>query len=36
MAGAKMLLSVLDWLAVITSLAVKQLLVMTVALRLVR
>lgn len=36
MAGAKMLLSVLDRLAVVTLLAVKELLVMTVALRLVR
>ena len=36
MAGAKILLSVLDQLAVVTLLAVKELLVMTVALRLVR
>lgn len=36
MAGAKVLLSVLDRLAVVTSLAVKELLLMTVALRLVR
>ena len=36
MAGAKMLLSVLDRLAIVALFTVKELLVMTVALRLVR
>jgi hypothetical protein len=35
MAGAEMLLSILNWLTVVAFLAVKELLIMTVALRFV-